>query len=104
MSEEDYGITTQGAGAGAAIVNEGAVNIGQKLLSALIAAERPQEQQIPTDGPVTVAMVEAASNRRWSSHPEYYNGSTLHQSPQQSYAAVDEGYRGVSVAERDFDL
>ena len=93
-------------GVAASIQADSRSHVGQSLsLSERLAAERTQVPQPPT-GPITPAMVVAAGNYRWPTHPEYYNGTlhTLHEPLQQSYPAMQEGYRGVSRAERDFDL
>ena len=74
-----------------------------RSLSELIAADRPQLPQFP-HGPITTEMVIDARNQRWSGRPEFDNGA-LHQPRRESFfPAMQEGFKGPSVAERDIDL
>ena len=67
-----------------------------------IAAERTQLPEIP-DGPPTNEMVEQYRNRYWSVPHELGNVIPYHP-PQQSFAPMQEGWKGPSIAEREYDV
>ena len=72
-------------------------------LSEFIAADRPQLPQFPPGGPITNEMVIYARNQRWSEQPELGNGTRYLPRRESFFPPMQEGYKGPSIAEREFD-